>query len=135
MVPLRLAVFDVICYGDEIRVAVCDAGFGACVSFQAEDTAIRAVLDKQVEDWNRGNIPAFVQTYAESCTFVGKTVVEGRAGVEARYRQNYPTAAAMGHLTFTDFENKADRRSRRIGHRAVSFAAERGGRGRQKRHF
>jgi uncharacterized protein (TIGR02246 family) len=73
----------------------------------ADDAAaIRSVLDKQVAYWNRGDIPAFVQTYAEQCTFVGKTVVEGRAGVEARYRRNYPTAAAMGHLTFTDLKIK-----------------------------
>ncbi len=79
----------------------------------AEDTAIRAVLDKQVEDWNRGDIPAFVQSYAENCTFVGKTVVEGRAGVEERYRRTYPTPAAMGHLTFTDLKiKKIDSKSR-----------------------
>jgi uncharacterized protein (TIGR02246 family) len=72
----------------------------------AEDTAIRAVLDKQANDWNRGDITAFVQTYAENCTFLGKTVVEGRAGVEGRYRQNYSTPAAMGHLTFTDLKIK-----------------------------
>jgi len=74
--------------------------------FAAEDTAIRAVLDKQVEDWNHGDISAFVQSYAENCAFVGKSVVEGRAGVEDRYRRNYPTPAAMGHLTFTDLKIK-----------------------------
>ena len=72
----------------------------------AEDTAIRAVLDKQVDDWNRGDIAAFVQSYSENCAFVGKTIVEGRAGVEARYRQNYPTPVAMGHLSFTDLKIK-----------------------------
>jgi uncharacterized protein (TIGR02246 family) len=74
--------------------------------FAAEDAAIRAVLDKQADDWNRGDIPGFVQTYAEDCTFLGKTVVEGRAGVEERYRQNYATPAAMGHLTFSDLKIK-----------------------------
>ena len=69
--------------------------------------AIRAVLDKQVADWNRGDIPAFVQTYAEQCTFVGKTVVEGRAGVEARYRKAYPNAAAMGHPHLRRPQNQA----------------------------
>lgn len=69
-------------------------------------TAIHAVLDKQADDWNRGDIPAFVQTYAEDCTFLGKTVVEGRAGVQERYRQNYSTPAAMGHLSFSDLKIK-----------------------------
>ena len=72
----------------------------------ADDTAIRSVLDKQVEDWNHGDIPAFVQSYAENCAFVGKSVVEGRAGVEERYRRAYPTPAAMGHLTFTELKIK-----------------------------
>jgi uncharacterized protein (TIGR02246 family) len=72
----------------------------------AQDSAIRAVLDKQANDWNRGDIPAFVQTYADDCTFLGKTVVEGRAGVAERYRQNYSTPAAMGHLTFTSLKIK-----------------------------
>lgn len=73
----------------------------------AEDTSgVQAVLDKQVADWNRGDIPAFVQSYAENCTFVGKTVTEGRAAVEERYHRNYPTPAAMGHLTFNDLRIK-----------------------------
>jgi uncharacterized protein (TIGR02246 family) len=73
----------------------------------AEDIApVQAVLDKQVADWNRGDIPAFVQTYAENCTFVGKTVTEGRAAVEERYRRTYPTSAAMGHLTFSNLKIK-----------------------------
>jgi uncharacterized protein (TIGR02246 family) len=76
------------------------------LSFASEETAVRAVLDKQVDDWNRGDIPAFVRSYAENCKFVGKTVVEGRAGVEERYRRNYPTPAAMGHLAFTDLKIK-----------------------------
>jgi uncharacterized protein (TIGR02246 family) len=76
------------------------------VAEDVSDTAIRAVLEKQVQDWNRGDIPAFVQTYAENCTFVGTSVVEGRAGVEARYRRSYPTLSAMGHLAFSDLKIK-----------------------------
>jgi uncharacterized protein (TIGR02246 family) len=76
------------------------------VAEEPDETAIRAVLDKQVADWNRGDIPAFVQSYAEQCTFIGKTVVEGRAGVEERYRRTYATPAAMGHLAFTDLKIK-----------------------------
>ena len=37
---------------------------------------------------------------------MGKTVVEGRAGVEERYHRNYPTPAAMGQLTFTELKIK-----------------------------
>lgn len=70
------------------------------------DTAIRAVLEKQVADWNHGEIHSFVLSYAEKCTFVGKTVVEGRAAVEERYKRNYASAAAMGHLTFSELKIK-----------------------------
>ena len=84
--------------------------FSACLvpalTLAAGDSAIRAVLDKQVNDWNRGDIPAFVETYAENCTFLGQTVVEGRAGVAERYHRNYPNPAAMGHLAFTDLKIK-----------------------------
>jgi uncharacterized protein (TIGR02246 family) len=72
----------------------------------ATETAIRGVLQKQTEDWNRGDIPAFVLSYAENCTFVGTGVTEGRAGVEQRYRQTYPTPDAMGQLTFSDLKIK-----------------------------
>jgi len=72
----------------------------------AAETAIRGVLDKQVDDWNRGDIAAFVLSYAENCTFVGTGVTEGRAGVEQRYRQAYPTPDAMGRLTFSDLKIK-----------------------------
>ena len=72
----------------------------------AVDHQVRAVLDKQVSDWNRGDIPAFVQSYAEHCTFIGKSLAEGRAAVEERYHRTYSTPAAMGHLTFTDLKIK-----------------------------
>ncbi len=78
----------------------------ALLSAADETSAVQAVLDKQVADWNRGDIPAFVQTYAETCTFVGKTITQGRAAVEERYHRNYPTAAAMGHLTFEELKIK-----------------------------
>jgi ketosteroid isomerase-like protein len=67
---------------------------------------VRGVLDKQVDDWNRGDIAAFVLSYAENCTFVGTGVTEGRASVEQRYRQSYPTPDAMGQLAFSDLKIK-----------------------------
>jgi len=76
---------------------------------RAEDAVqhdVRAVLDKQVSDWNRGDIPAFVQSYAADCTFIGKSVAQGRAAVEERYHRAYSTPAAMGHLAFSDLKIK-----------------------------
>jgi uncharacterized protein (TIGR02246 family) len=69
-------------------------------AFDAE-SQIKAVLTTQVESWNRGDIPAFVATYADDCIFVGKKLTQGRAQLLERYRKTYPTPAAMGHLTFT----------------------------------
>ncbi len=98
------------------------------VGKDAAETAIRGVLDKQMDDWNRGDIAAFVLSYAENCTFVGTGVTEGRAGVEQRYRQAYPTPDAMGRLTFSDLKIK------KIGGKeAIVTGAAR--RRRQKRHL
>jgi uncharacterized protein (TIGR02246 family) len=68
-------------------------------AFDAE-SEIKAVLDTQVESWNRGDIPTFVTTYADNCIFVGKKLSQGRAQLLDRYQKTYPTRAAMGHLTF-----------------------------------
>jgi uncharacterized protein (TIGR02246 family) len=79
---------------------------GLVVGKDSGETAIRNVLDKQVEDWNRGDVSGFVQSYAENCTFVGTAVTEGRAALEERYHRVYPTSAAMGHLAFSDIKIK-----------------------------
>lgn len=67
---------------------------------------VRELLMGQVADWNKGDVTAFVQSYAEDCTFVGKEVTEGRAAVEERYRRNYPNGAAMGKLAFNNLKIK-----------------------------
>ena len=64
------------------------------------ESQIKGVLNTQIEAWNRGDIPTFVTTYADDCIFIGKKMTQGRAQLLDRYRKTYPTAAAMGHLTF-----------------------------------
>lgn len=66
----------------------------------AED--IRKVLDKQVVDWNRGDVDSFMNAYEASprTTFVGKTVTKGHAAVLANYKKRYPTKENMGTLRF-----------------------------------
>ena len=69
--------------------------------------AIRRVLDKQVEDWNRRNLEAFMQGYWHSpeLTFSGTGgIARGWDGVLARYKKNYPDRAAMGQLDFSGLE-------------------------------
>ena len=62
--------------------------------------AIESVLTAQVQAWNRGDIPTFVTTYAEDCTFVGKQILQGRSKLLARYQQRYPSPESMGKLAF-----------------------------------
>jgi uncharacterized protein (TIGR02246 family) len=61
---------------------------------------IEKVLTVQVQARNRGDIPKFVTTYAEDCTFVGKQVLQGRSKLLARYQKTYPSPESMGRLTF-----------------------------------
>jgi len=65
--------------------------------------AILAVLDRQVADWNAGNVEAFMRGYwaSDSLTFVGKAgVTYGYAATLANYRRRYPDRASMGTLRF-----------------------------------
>lgn len=68
---------------------------------------VRAVLDKQVQAWNRGDIEAFMTTYLDSpqLTFTGKdSVTRGYRPVLERYRQRYASREAMGTLRFSELE-------------------------------
>ncbi len=65
-----------------------------------------AVIRKSVEDWNRGDIEAFVKSYEQTpeTTFVGTTIVHGANDILARYRRSYPDRAHMGKLTFSELQ-------------------------------
>ena len=71
-----------------------------------EEAAIRAVLDRQAADWNRGDIEGFATGYKNSpdTLFIGATIRRGYQGMLESYRKNYPSKAAMGNLTFTNVE-------------------------------
>ena len=68
----------------------------------APEQEIRSVLSKQVADWNRGDVRAFMEGYekSDSLTFVGKTIARGHASVLANYLKNYPSKDKMGQLQF-----------------------------------
>src|SRR4029077_18944565 len=64
---------------------------------------IRAVLQTQQEAWNRGDMDAFLNTYARSVSTVfisGDTVTRGWQTVRARYKMKYRSRAKMGKLRF-----------------------------------
>jgi beta-aspartyl-peptidase (threonine type) len=68
---------------------------------------IRAVLDAQMEAWNRGDIDGYMDGYAreEETQFVsGDTVTRGWQTVRDRYAKKYDTAEKMGKLSFTEVE-------------------------------
>jgi len=68
--------------------------------------AIRAVLDKQVIDWNRGDMEAFAAGYKNSpdILFIGSKVSRGYAQMLDTYRKNYSTKEKMGTLNFSELE-------------------------------
>ena len=67
--------------------------------------AIVEVLNTQKAAWNRGDIPVFMQGYwqSDSLVFIGrKGPTYGWQPTLANYQKNYPNAAAMGQLDFTE---------------------------------
>ncbi|MBP9212098.1 MAG: nuclear transport factor 2 family protein [Bacteroidetes bacterium] len=66
---------------------------------------ILAVLQQQADGWNNGDIPAYMQGYAQSDSLrfaSGGKVTYGWATTLERYRKGYPTREKMGTLSFTD---------------------------------
>lgn len=84
----------------------------------------------QVDAWNRGDLSAFIQGYAEDCTFVSSSsAISGRDSVLARYKQRYSSRAAMGTLTFSDLVvRQVDSNVATVtGHFALARSASAGG--------
>lgn len=71
------------------------------------EIALTALLARQAEAWNRGDIDGFMQGYWRSpqTTFSGASgVLRGWQIVLEHYQRDYPNVAAMGKLTFTGLE-------------------------------
>ena len=69
--------------------------------------AITQLLTTQQDDWNKGDVDAFMSAYWKSpdLTFVGASGLQrGYDAVYARYKKAYPNSAAMGHLDFSELE-------------------------------
>ena len=78
--------------------------FGTGLAAQRSDEKqIRELLARQTNDWNRGDVDAFMKGYWEndSLMFVGKSgVTYGWTNTLNNYKKGYPDAAAMGKLSF-----------------------------------
>lgn len=69
----------------------------------ADFKAIEQVIMKQQDDWNRGNLFAFMEGYwqHDSMRFVSSNGTRyGHANTLKAYQKHYPNKAAMGKLTF-----------------------------------
>ena len=66
------------------------------------------VLNKSADDWNRGDLDAFATSYKNSpdILFMGHTIRHGYVQMLEGYKAGYPTAAKMGHLTFSQLETQ-----------------------------
>ncbi|MFQ5599258.1 MAG: SgcJ/EcaC family oxidoreductase [Candidatus Krumholzibacteriia bacterium] len=66
---------------------------------------IRALLETQAADWNRGDVETFCSVYAGDAAFVSPSgLTRGRQAVLERYRRRYPDRAAMGNLSLDVIE-------------------------------
>lgn len=65
--------------------------------------AVKAILQRQAADWNRGDIDAFMEGYwrSDDLQFIGSNgVTYGWENTLARYKRSYPDRDAMGKLHF-----------------------------------
>jgi len=82
----------------------------APISGEPRDTAqaVRAVLDRQVADWNKGDLEGFLDGYWKSPRVVfqsGGQRFDGWEAMRDRYRSRYQgTGRAMGRLEFSGLE-------------------------------
>ena len=68
-----------------------------------EQKVIENILKTQVDLWNRGDIPGFMEYYdhSEDLKFIGKNgVTSGWKATLQRYLTTYPDQETMGNLTF-----------------------------------
>lgn len=69
----------------------------------AGEPQVRGVIEQQAVDWNRGDIPAFMQGYWQSTDlsmFSGGVARYGWMALLQHYQAHYPDRAAMGTLSF-----------------------------------
>lgn len=74
---------------------------------ESDRAAITKILEAQQNNWNQGNVDAFLEGYWRSLdlTFSGSGgIARGWDGVAARYKKNYPDRVSMGQLDFSGLE-------------------------------
>ena len=83
-------------------------GFGQSRSAQDGEARIQAILQSQVDAWNRHDLEAFMAGYWNSPNltfFSGASETKGWQATLERYRKNYQSGnAEMGKLEFSDLQ-------------------------------
>jgi len=80
------------------------------LKLNSQESEIRALLNKQTEAWNRGDIEGFMEGYwkNDSLMFIGKSgITYGWQKTLDNYKKGYPDRTAMGTLTFTLIQLKS----------------------------
>jgi uncharacterized protein (TIGR02246 family) len=87
-----------------LLVSLCALGVRA--QTPGDEAAIRQVMQKGADDWNRGDLDAFATQYKNSpeTLFLGSTVSRGYDGMLATYKRVYNTPEKRGTLTFSNVE-------------------------------
>ncbi len=78
-------------------------GFAGIAQTSNEREEVLKVLTRQNDNWNKGNIAAFMEDYwkSDSLMFIGsKGVIYGWKATLDRYHKSYPDRATMGTLKF-----------------------------------
>lgn len=99
------------------------------IQVQAQDKAIKQVtqiLHAQADNWNSGDIEAFMQDYwqSDNLQFIGKQgITKGWNNTLENYKKGYPDKAAMGKLSFEILD--ITKRSRKVISMVGRFTLER----------
>ncbi len=72
-----------------------------------ELSSVRAVLDKQVAAWNKGDLDGYMLGYWKSDSLLftsGGNIQRGWKATNEKYKKSYDTKAKMGTLKFSNLE-------------------------------
>ncbi len=71
-----------------------------------DEQAIRAVMQKQIVDWNKGDLDSFAKSYknAPDILFVNSRIYRGYDAMLQRYKTSYPTREKMGITSYSQLE-------------------------------
>src|SRR5579884_2963481 len=65
---------------------------------------IRAVMDQEAADWNKGDLKRFVASYSDNSVIVGSSIARGSAAVLQAYAKSFGSPEKMGKLTYSGLE-------------------------------